>query len=211
VKDLNKGIDKLNKHIESIANKQKGAIAGQDISVEEYNARYTETGTENVTLTPEQTAEIRSKGEFVCTGIKDGKAIMTVTGVEGVDRISVAAPTHVNMTGASDAVVDIKDNVYTATITTQEGQNLVVLIDNNIDPSTNLPKGTSITYDGKPVVLDSKTATAVEQSVENAFAANNVNVDVKAHTPFTDKIVKACEGFTQKVAAAAKSQVVEKQ
>ena len=209
VKDLNKGIDKLNEHIESIANKQKGAFAGQDISVEEYNARYTETGVENVTLTPEQTAEIRSKGEFVCTGIKDGKAIMTVTGVEGVDRISVAAPTHVNMTGASDAVVDIKDNVYTATITTQEGQNLVVSIDNNIDPSTNLPKGTSITYDGKPVVLDSKTATAVEQSVENAFAANNVNVDVKAHTPFTDKIVKACEGFTQKV-AAAKINVAEK-
>ncbi len=210
VKDLNKGIDKLNEHIESIANKQKGAIAGQDISVEEYNAGYTETGTENVTLTPEQTAEIRSKGEFVCTGIKDGKAIMTVTGVEGVDRISVVAPTHVNMAGASDAVVDIKDKVYTATITTQGGQNLVVSIDDNIDPSTNLPKGTSITYDGKPVVLDSKTATDVEKSVENAFAANNVNVDVKAHTPFTDKIVKACEGFTQKVAAAAKSQVVEK-
>ncbi len=198
VKDLNKGISKLNDYIANIANKQEGAIAGQDISVEEYNARYTETGVENVTLTPEQTAEIRSKGEFICTGIKDGKATMAVTGVEGVDRIYVAEPTHINMAGASDAVVDVKDKVYTATITTQEGKNLVVSIDNNIDPSTNLPKGTSITYDGKPVVLGIKTATAVEQSVEKAFGGNNFPVDVKTHTPFTEKLVKAAEAWKAK-------------
>ena len=142
---------------------------------------------QSVDLTAEQKAQIMSKDtQMTCIGIKDGKAILEVEGVEGVDRIAVAAPTHVDYDlSQNQPVATVGENgQYTVTITTADEKEMLVNIANG--------KATTI-LDGKPVVLDTESCKSTENMVKMALRQKNVNMNIDLHTDFTEKVVKAVE------------------
>ena len=148
------------------------------------------TSSQPVELTSDQKAKIMSNNtEVNCIGIKDGRAILEVQGVKGVNRIAVAAPTHVdyNLSEHQPVATVGENGQYSVAITTADDKQMVVDIANG--------KATTL-LDGKPVVLDSSSSETTQNMVKMALRQKNVNMNIDLHTDFTEKVVKAVEKAT---------------
>ena len=142
--------------------------------------------TEKVVLTSEQKTQIMSENtEITCVDIKDGKAILEVKGVEGVTRIAVAEPTHVNYNlRVMPTTTAGEDGSYSVGITTVDNKQMLVTIANGKAKTT---------LDGNPVVLDTQSSEVTQNLVNLALRKENVEMKVDLHSDFTEKVVKAVE------------------
>ncbi len=174
------------------------------ISTSEETASLFERRTEaqSVSLTSEQKGLIMDdKTELTCIGVKDGKAILEVKGVEGVSRIAVAAPTQVDfdlISKAPQATVGENGSYSVAIATTDEKELLVSIAEGKV----------KTTLDGKPVVLDSQSSEATQLVVRKALLEKNVNMNIDLHTSFTEKVIKAVEKASSVTENAKATQVV---
>ena len=141
-----------------------------------------------VSLTPDQKTQLLDADtKFTCTEIKDGKAVLTVDGVDGLTRIKVAEPISVSYDLAKNPPqVELgESDSYTISFKTESDQDLVIKI----------ADGKAVTtLDGTKVVLDSKSSEATESAVAKALLEEaDVKMDVELHNPLTEKVVKAIE------------------
>ncbi len=165
---------------------------------ENYDTYFCGHTDKNVELTTEhREAIISGKGSLFCTGEQDGIVTFNVVGIDGVDKISIQSPLHLEMASseASPTVtLDDTSGVYKVGMQTADKKPLTVVI----DPTNS--NGTQVLFEGKKVILDTYTAEKVETMTETALKDSNVNADIKLHTPLTQKFVHQVENFRVKQA-----------
>ncbi|MBE6444272.1 MAG: hypothetical protein E7020_06395 [Alphaproteobacteria bacterium] len=186
------GYGKIDTKIEEIANAQKGAIVPEEVAVTPRSI-VTEPTTVStpVQLTTEQINAIKfgENTQFTCTAIEDGKAVLAISGVEGVDRIKVVEPVHLDMRGAtytSEGISTYSTERATVTINTADSQELQVTYENG---------RATATMGNTPVLLDKGTCEAAEALTEKAFRDKHIDIEIDLHNSFTDKVVNAIETF----------------
>ncbi|MBR1948530.1 MAG: hypothetical protein IKA30_01905, partial [Alphaproteobacteria bacterium] len=181
---------RIQQRVEEYYTKRADAMENPVAPAENADFITPKTTTEAVTLSAEQKTQIMSNDtEMTCVGIKDGKAILEVKGVDGVSRIAVATPTHVdyNLEAHRPEATVGEDGSYSVAITTADEKQMVVNIANG---------KASTTLDGKPVVLDSESSVTTQNLVKMALRQKNVNMNIDLHTDFTEKVVRAVENAT---------------
>jgi hypothetical protein len=151
---------------------------------------------QNVDLSSEQIEAIVSgKGGLFFLSEQDGVATFRVVKVDGVDKISVQSPIHLEM-AASEAQptvsVDEANGVYKIGMQTANEKPLTVVID------PNNPNGAHVFYESKKVTLDTYTAEQVENVAETALKDKGVNTNIKLNNPLTQKFVHQVENFRVK-------------
>jgi hypothetical protein len=186
------GHSKIDTKIGEIAAAQEGLVAPEETPATRSVGVNPTTEVVPVQLSDAQVDAIKygENTQFTCTAIENGKATLTVSGVEGVNRqISVVEPIHLNMDGAtyeSRGISTYSTKEAAVTITTKDGQKLVVTYANG---------ATTPTIDGNPVFLNSKTCAAAERLTNQAFYEKHVKIEANLHSDFTNKVVKAIETF----------------
>ena len=185
--DMNK---KIQERVEGYYTKRAEGMENPVAPAENADFLTQKTSSQAVELTDTQKTQIMSnETKVTCIGIKDGRALLEVHGVEGVNRIAVAAPTHVDYDLAKhQPVANVGENgQYSIAITTADDKQMLVNIAGG--------KATT-TLDGKPVVLDSESCVTTQNMVKMALRQKNVNMNIDLHTDFTEKVVKAVEKAT---------------
>lgn len=108
-----------------------------------------------------------------------------VSNVEGLSRFSTENFASVNMENASvSGITSGENSSYTVNIATEDKQNLQVVV---------TPKEATVLLNGKDVVLDEKTALAVETLTEKALENKNVKVDLDLNSAFNEKLNRSKE------------------
>ena len=139
-------------------------------------------------LTPEQKSQIMAEGtELKYEGIRDGKVIVLVNGEDGSApfRAAITAPTHIEYDSHVEPEVEIAENgQYFISMTTSDNKQMLISIANGKAKTT---------LDGQSVFLDSKSSADTQKLVKEALLQENVNMNIKLHTPFTEKLLKVVE------------------